>query len=199
MKTESTPLQVVLFNGLSEQQMKFALELASKHPSISREAKSVLAAEGEIKDKYFNLCDEIRKSGLNARELTLILQAEGFHKVRISEIKRVVSVDDDTWEKYRRKDFGFKATLKIARDGSQNVAEAGDVGGESSGEGSESGSASPKPPTVVPVSSLIGDPKFGPIKKAIVKAQFAPGKYTALVEEGGVAIQVLFTVRQVTA
>jgi len=186
-----TTLQLVNDHGLSEQQLKFAAELSAKFPVIAEEAKRVLTAEAEIKDKYFTLCDEVRKSGLNSRELTLLLQSTGFHKVRISEIKKVISVDDETWEKYRRKEFGFKATLKLARGGDAAVEEA-QTPPVSETQGSQETEASA--PAVLAVVANV-DPILPKLAKMLKMHKLAPGKHTALIDVDDYAVQILFTVK----
>jgi len=189
MKTVN--LALVNENGLTEQQLKFASELAQKYPLIVAEARNVRSIEGQLVDKYFALCDELRKSGLNAREMTLLLQSEGFNKVRISEFKKVISVDDETWSKYMRRDLGFKATLKIARSGSDNVddAETPPVV-ETQGDASPVHDNDPRP-AVVPIV----DPILPKLAKMLKMHKLAPGKHTALVDVDDYAVQILFTVK----
>lgn len=187
MKKESS-LELVNDHGLTEQQLKFAAELAQKYPLIVQEARNAMSLEKQLVERYFTLCDELRKSGLNGREFTLLLQSEGYNKVRISEFKKVISVDAETWAKYMRRDIGFKATLKIARSGADNVEEAvaateatvSDAGDE---------------PVERPAVAALVDPVLGALAKLLKKHELAPGKHTALIDIKDYSVQILFTVK----
>jgi len=186
---KSESLELVNDHGLTEQQLKFAAELAQKYPLIVQEARNAMSLEKQLVERYFTLCDELRKSGLNGRELTLLLQSEGYNKVRISEFKKVISVDDKTWAKYMRRDIGFKATLKIARSGTDNVDEA-----TAATEATESTDAQDGVEEVPVVKPLV-DPILGALAKLLKKHELAPGKHTAMIDIKDYGVQILFTVK----
>lgn len=100
---------------LSESEKKFGLELQAKFPDVVAAAAAVAAEEQTMARKYFNLADALRKTGLNGRELTLLMASLGYRKQRITEIKKAISVADDVWQKWKDNVIGFRAVLAIAR------------------------------------------------------------------------------------
>jgi len=120
-KKSSAPLELVApDSGLSEGELNFAKELIAKYPRVSVAYKEVKAGEEKLKGKWLGLCEALRdpKDGirLNGREMTLLLKGLGERKQRITEIVKVVSVDDALWEKYKQGILGFRAVLQIARN-----------------------------------------------------------------------------------
>jgi len=97
-------------------------------------------------------------------------------------------VDDETWEKYRRKEFGFKATLKLARGGDAAVDEAETPPVEET-------QGDPVPAVASPAVVPIVDPILPKLAKMLKMHKLAPGKHTALVDVDDYAVQVLFTVK----
>jgi len=113
--------------GLTKEQLLQANELHTKFPAIVQAYKKVKEQENNLKGKWLTLCERLREPGqgvtLNSREMTLILRALGEPKARVSEIIRVVSVDDAVWAKYKAQVVGFRAVLALARK-SDDVTEA---------------------------------------------------------------------------
>jgi len=183
MKTE-----IVLVNdhGLSELQMKQAEQLCQKHQSIANLAKVVNLAEGDLKHKYVQLCHEIRKSGMNAKEFSLILRTQGFYPSRVSEIKKVCSLPEEVFSKYLAGDIGRQMAIKIARSGADNVDDDDDMPKPGTGQ-----------PDGAPVKSVmpIVDPILPKLAKMLKMHKLAPGKHTTLVEVDDCFVQVLFTVK----
>lgn len=105
--------------GLTKEQMIQAAELHAKFPAIVKAYEKVKEQENNLRGKWFSLCERLREPGegvtLNSREMTLILRGLGEPKSRVSEIIKVVSVDDKVWAQYKANVVGFRAVLKLAR------------------------------------------------------------------------------------
>jgi hypothetical protein len=186
-------LTLVNENGLSIQQAQFAKEIGEKHTEVVILADQVRQSEGDLKAKYVALCTVLRASGLNGRECTLLLQSRGFIKQRITEIKKVCSVDDVTWAKYVQGDIGRQVVLKIARGGSDNVDEVEPIKkatvSDDAGEAQEE-----EAPVFIKVTPLV-DPVLGALAKLLKKHELAPGKHTAMIDIKDYGVQILFTVK----
>jgi len=187
----SASLTLVNENGLSETQLVQAKQLCEKHREIAELAKEVQFTEGRLKEKYVGLCHEIRKSGMNAKEFTLILRSQGFYPSRVSEIKKVCSLPEEVFAKYLAGDIGRKMAIKIARSGDDNVEEAVAV---TEASVSEDDSAEPVDQTPKAVMPIV-DPILPKLAKMLKMHKLAPGKHTALVEVDDYAVQILFTVK----
>lgn len=113
--------------GLTKEQLVQANELHTKFPAIVQAYKKVKEQENNLKGKWITLCERLREPGqgvtLNSREMTLILRALGEPKSRVSEIIRVVSVDDKVWAQYKAQVIGFRAVLQLARGKPADTAE----------------------------------------------------------------------------
>jgi len=129
--------EIALVNevGLTAEQMTQAVELQKKFPSIVKAHEEKQKIERKMGEKWFTLCDELRGSGLNGRELSLLLQSLGYIKQRITEIRKVIEVDAETWDKYKARLIGFRAIVKQERLKIAD-AEAGEGEGEGEGEAS---------------------------------------------------------------
>jgi len=105
--------------GLTKEQLMQANELHTKFPAIVAAYKKVKEQENNLRGKWFALCERLREPGdgvtLNSREMNLILRGLGEPKSRVSEIIKVVSVDDKVWAQYKANVVGFRAVLKLAR------------------------------------------------------------------------------------
>lgn len=132
--TQAKPLILVDENGLTPPQLEAAKKLAEKFPRIVEAGKQVLDTEKTYVDKYLNLCVAMRDSGLNGKELSTLLRSIGFRKQRVTELKKVISVSPELWEKFVNRVIGFKGVLQIARDGegTQAVGESGETEGHDS-------------------------------------------------------------------
>lgn len=106
---------IVVDDSLTEPERKYGLELQAKFPDVVRAASAVADQEQAMARKYFNLADSLRRTGLNGREMSLLMASLGYRKQRITEIKKAISVSDDVWEKYKANVIGFRAVLAIAR------------------------------------------------------------------------------------
>jgi len=189
-----TTLVLVNDHGLSETQLKQAEQLCEKHQPIANLAKEVNLAEGDLKHKYVQLCHEIRKSGMNAKEFSLILRTQGFYPSRVSEIKKVCSLPEEVFNKYLAGDIGRQMAIKIARSGADNVDEAVPVN-EQQNENPDASASVPEGQGVVKVVSPIVDPILPKLAKMLKMHKLAPGKHTALVEVDDYEVQVIFTVK----
>jgi len=176
--------------GLSAVQMVQALEIQKKFPQIVTAIHEAKNLEKRIGEQYFTACDELRKSGINGRECSLLLQSLGYRKQRITEIKKLVASPHDIWEKYRTGVLGFNAAVKIARDGKENVDEAGSVTVSQSVEadtednGTDVGS--------VPVVTPLPEPILAALMRAVKKTPLGKGKYVAMTDTG---LQISITVK----
>jgi len=115
-----TTLEVIEINtGLSTEQLTQAKELHTKFPAIVTAYKRVKEQENNLRGKWFTLCERLRNPAegvtLNSREMNLILRGLGENKSRVSEIIKVVSVDDKVWSDYKANVIGFRAVLQLAR------------------------------------------------------------------------------------
>jgi len=188
------PLEVVSEQknefGLSAVQMVQALEIQKKFPQIVTAIHEAKNLEKRIGEQYFTACDELRKSGINGRECSLLLQSLGYRKQRITEIKKLVASPDDIWEKYRTGVLGFNAAVKIARDGKENVDEAGSatvshgVEADTQDTGTDGG--------IVPVVTPLPEPILTALMRAIKKTPLEKGKYVAMTDSG---LQISITVK----
>lgn len=185
-------LTLVNENGLSETQLAQAKQLCEKHREIAELAKEVQFTEGRLKEKYVGLCNEIRKSGMNAKEFTLILRAQGFYASRVSEIKKVCALPQEVFDKYLAGDIGRKMAIKIARSGEDNVDEASSVV-EQAAAADDQGNETDT--TATPAVQPIVDPILPKLAKMLKMHKLAPGKHTALIEIQDYAVQILFTVK----
>lgn len=109
---------------LTESELNHAKSLQVKFPSVVAAAKAVFSQEQVMARKYFTLADSLRGTGLNGREMHLLLASLGYRKQRITEIKKAISVSDDVWAKYKDNVIGFKAVLQIARAPAKSSASA---------------------------------------------------------------------------
>lgn len=185
-------LELVNDHGLNETQLKLATQLCEKHQPIANLAKEVNLAEGDLKHKYVQLCHEIRKSGMNAKEFSLILRTQGFYPSRVSEIKKVCSLPEEVFSKYLAGDIGRQMAIKIARSGADNVDEAQTPPvSETQGEANLEPESAPALPAVTPIV----DPILPKLAKMLKMHKLAPGKHTALIEVDDYVVQVLFTVK----
>jgi len=195
-QTQKMKTEIVLVNehGLSELQMKQAEQLCQKHQPIANLAKEVNLAEGDLKHKYVQLCHEIRKSGMNAKEFSLILRTQGFYPSRISEIKKVCSLPEEVFSKYLAGDIGRQMAIKIARSGADNVDEARGVNEQGDDEMPKVGTEQADGAPVKSVMPIV-DPILPKLAKMLKMHKLAPGKHTTLVEVDDYLVQVLFTVK----
>lgn len=172
-------LTIVNEFGLSQEQMGLAKQLIEKHEKLAQLAEGVLADEVGLKTKYVQLCDELRKSGMNGKELTLLLIAKGHKKTRVSEIKKICSLPQEVFDRYLNGDIGRNMAIKIARTGQQNVDEAKGVNEQ------------PTDPleNAKPVSgsavNLIPEKELSAIKAALKKTGMALGKHVGQVSING--------------
>jgi len=117
--------------GLTKEQMVQANELHAKFPAIVAAYKKVKEQENNLRGKWFSLCERLREPGdgvtLNSREMGLILRGLGEPKSRVSEIIKVVSVDDKVWAQYKANVVGFRAVLQLARAKPEEVETDGDT------------------------------------------------------------------------
>lgn len=134
--------------GLDDAQFAIACELHQKFPQIALRQKEVNEAEKKLTGKYFRLCEAIREPGegqkLNGKEINLLLLSMGYPKSRASEMRKVIEVSDEVWEKYKQNVIGFRAVLAIARSGDSD-SPSGDV---SASEATEDGGQSQIPEVV---------------------------------------------------
>jgi len=119
-------------NGaLSDAQLTQAADLHRQFPEISRLYSEAKKQEAKLRGKWFALCDSLRHPAdgvsLNSKDMTLLLLSLGEHKARVSEIVRVASVNDESWDQYKQGVIGFRAVLAIAR--TAVIPEGGDGGG----------------------------------------------------------------------
>jgi len=184
-------LVLVNESGLTETQLVQAKQLCEKHQPIANLAKEVNLAEGQLKHSYVQLCHEIRQSGMNAKEFSLILRSQGFYASRVSEIKKVCSLPDEVFAKYLAGDIGRNMAIKIARTGSENVDEATQATEASVSEAQPEEAPQPASSTVQPIV----DPILPKLAKMLKMHKLAPGKHTALIDIDDYAVQVLFTVK----
>jgi len=187
-------LTLVNENGLSESQLAQAKQLCEKHREIAELAREVQFTEGRLKEKYVGLCHEIRKSGMNGKEFTLILKSQGFYPSRISEIKKVCSLPSEVFDKYLAGDIGRKMAIKIARSGEDNVDEAVAFGKQEN-ENPDAPQNAPEEQGPVKAVMPIVDPILPKLAKMLKMHKLAPGKHTALVEVDDYSVQILFTVK----
>lgn len=185
MSTPTLPLQVVSDAknefGLSAVQMVQALEIQKKFPQIVSAITEAKTLEKRIGEQYFTACDELRKSGLNGRECSLLLQSLGYRKQRITEIKRLVASPDDVWEKYRTGVLGFNAAVKIARDGKENVDEAGAATVTTSEDSPDEGQQE-MASVGAPVVNALPESILAALTKAMKKAPLEKGKWVAMID-----------------
>jgi len=105
----------LLPDTLTESEKQYGLELQAKFPEVVAAAADFANLEQTAARKYFTLADSLRRTGLNGRELGILLASLGYRKQRVTEIKKAISVSDDVWNKYKANVIGFKAVLAIAR------------------------------------------------------------------------------------
>ena len=82
---------------------------------LRRLAKEVDAAESDLRGKYFALLRHVRSAHVGPRDLSRVLGELGWHKVRISEVKRVAYVPDVLFAEYEAGVVGFKTMLEKVR------------------------------------------------------------------------------------
>jgi len=139
--------------GLTKEQLVQAHELHAKFPAIVAAYTKVKEQENNLRGKWLTLCERLREPGdgvtLNSREMNLILRGLGEPKSRVSEIIKVVSVDDKVWAQYKANVIGFRAVLKLARgkDDAETSTETSE--GENEGKG-EKGKDKPLIKTIPP-------------------------------------------------
>lgn len=135
-------------HGLKPEELKQAVELQTKNPEVVKMTEELRQAMQKTGEKYIGLCESLRNSQLNGPDMVLLMRSLGFRKQRITEIRRVISVPDELWEKYKARQLSFKATLTAARGGLQLPAgetpdkeERESEDGEGEGGGGGSGGA----------------------------------------------------------
>lgn len=137
--TKTTTLELVADDtGLTKEQMLQAHELHAKFPAIVAAYTKVKEQENNLRGKWLTLCERLREPGdgvtLNSREMTLILRGLGEPKSRVSEIIKVVSVDDKVWADYKANVIGFRAVLKLARAKDDATPPEGESEGQAEGD-----------------------------------------------------------------
>jgi hypothetical protein len=78
-------------------------------------AQAVQEAAKDMQGKYFALCVFIRERQISPDVLTVELAALGYHRKRISEIKRVSFSTPEIFAEYQNKTIGFKLALERSR------------------------------------------------------------------------------------
>lgn len=165
-------LTLVNENGLTEIQLGLAKQIAEKFSTAATLAEGVLVEEVNLKTKYVTLCDELRKTGMNGKELTLLLLFKGHKKTRVSEIKKICSLPQEVFDKYLTGDIGRAMAIKIARTGVQNVDEAQSVA-EQEGDAADVA----KPVEAPKAVNLIPEKELNAIRTALRKSQMSMGKH----------------------
>lgn len=119
---------------LKPDQLRFAIELGAKFPSIVNEATALKgaaaeadAALGRMGQKYYGFCSALRDAKLNRRESSILLKGLGFAKNRVYEILKVSEVDQVLWDKFANKQIGFKATLALSNGGADDASDGDEV------------------------------------------------------------------------
>lgn len=150
MKNKQKPLELeVINNGLDAEQLVISNDLQTQYPNIVEAYKKVKHQESLLKGKWLHLCEQLRQPAtgktLSAKEMTILLRGLGENKSRVSEIVRVVSVDDEIWRQYKEKLIGFRAVLQLSREKDNPVPENKDSeeSSDSEDKSSESSSLSP--------------------------------------------------------
>lgn len=143
MKTEG--------NQLEEHQLRFCVELATKHPAIPQAVREFQDGLNEaskvadnVRNKYKNLVVTLRDSKLNRRESTLLLKSYDFNKVVISKICNLVEADDAVFAQYLEGAIGFNAAVLLTQPAGQAAASGGDssLDSEAGGDAPAAGASS---------------------------------------------------------
>jgi len=66
-------------------------------------------------EKYFQLCEYIRKNEVGPREVSASLTELGFHRVTVSKINKVANASDELFSEFAAKTIGFNKVLELAR------------------------------------------------------------------------------------
>jgi len=146
MKPVKPAKEIVLVtpdSNLNESELKYALELQKKAPHIVKAHAAVGKAMSSLRGKWLDLVEACRETvdGVtpNGRELSLLLRSLGESRSRVSEIVKVSTVDQATFDRYKAGLIGFKAVLRIARGNIETPPAApGDAEPEAEAEGTES-------------------------------------------------------------
>jgi len=156
------PLALVNENGLTVGEATLAKSLEQQCPKIAEAFKQYQQAEGEFRSRFWSLAEALRQpqvingpSGpraaarLTGRQITVLLLSLGEIKQRVTEWKRVVEMDDETYEKCRLAGFSKVETLGIARGSLVITGEGEEAKAEklaSSASGEEGASEAPSKP-----------------------------------------------------
>lgn len=71
---------------------------------------------------YLDLCLYIRENKVAPKLVSATLGAQGFHRVRISEINRVANAPDKYFHCFAAKALGFKRVLQLVRGDGENAS-----------------------------------------------------------------------------
>jgi len=127
--TPSPTLATVDANGLNESEAKASKLMAEQVPEVVAAFKDYREGERTYLSRFWTLAETLRKPvtlkapggkelpphRLNGREVTILLLGLGEHKVRVSEWKRVVEMDDDAFALCRKHQVSKVETLAAAR------------------------------------------------------------------------------------
>ena len=129
-KKNVAPKTLALVNeqGLTQSELAAAVAIGQAAPAIVAAFADYRRAEGEFASRFWTLAETLRlpvaKVGptgslpalrLNGREVSLLLLSLGEIKQRVTEWKKVVEMDDDTYQKCRLAGFSKVETLGVAR------------------------------------------------------------------------------------
>jgi len=139
-KGKSVELSLTTENGLTQAELEASVQIQKQVPEMVDAFDTYKGAEGQFKKSFWELADALRKPvtlkasngnelpthRLNGREVTLLLLGLGEIKQRVTEWKRVIEMDDASYDHCRQLSLPKLDTLKIAR-GSAVLTDEGEV------------------------------------------------------------------------
>jgi len=156
-KKSAKPVELALTteNGMTQAELAASVAIQAQVPEMVKAFDAYRNAESEFKGKFWDLAESLRKPvamkasngnelplhRLNGREVTLLLLGLGEIKQRVTEWKRVVEMDDPTYDRCRKLSLPKLDTLKIARGSAviNDEDEVEPVGGTTNADGKKSG------------------------------------------------------------
>lgn len=93
----------------------FSPKEAAQMDKIREFGEKLIGQASEQAKTYLDLCLYIRKEQVDKKLVAHTLSAQGFHKVRISEINRVATAPEEYFNQYAAKALGFKRVLQLVR------------------------------------------------------------------------------------
>lgn len=115
VQQDQTGFDFIKVEILSPEQMQEVSSIRNNYPEAAMAVAELAHGQREYAGLFRRAVGVIRASNMGPRELTLLLQAEGFALPRVSEFKAVAALPDEAFNSFVEGNLGFKAAVEQAR------------------------------------------------------------------------------------